>query len=345
MSRKKVKVNWFRVSLIGILLGAIALVPITFSETKTYVYDTLLATQEDVIDTTQKGVVVVMSTDIINMATDEPQPSSLGTGFIIGENVILTNNHVVNQAKEVKVDFLTNAGDPYEATVKFSDPSLDVAVVELKEWDRFKSENDITILSMQEQYRLAQNVFTIGHAWGLYYSVSKGIISFEHRKMPDDLSPRYFIQTDAKVFEGNSGGPMINDQGEVLGMNTMIVSNTGGSYGFTVPSILINKALKDFATYGEIRWALIGVELKLNYVKGLIPDGPASLAGLTVGDKIIGLTVDGVHHDINSSEDIIRVLAASDYSSTFTITLVDQDGDEITLDITPNYKTAKDIEN
>jgi S1-C subfamily serine protease len=342
---KKKLSNWKKALFVFLAFGAVAITPMVSDLYEHYVKDRYLITREEVIDNAQNGVIIVAAKDIVDLQSNEPQPNSLGTGFIIGENILLTNNHVVNEAKEVVIDTATNNGPPYDAIVKYNDKSLDIAVLEVKDWEKFKTENPIQILPIQENHNLVQVVYTIGHAWGLYYSISHGVISYEHRKIPDDNSPRYFIQTDANIFQGNSGGPMLNDEGEVLGMNTMIIANTGGSYGFAVPSILINKALKDFEKYGEIRWAIIGIEMENGTViRNVVKGGAADLAGLQVGDKILGISVDGDYTTVQNSIDVAKIFAKSDYGSSFAITIMDTDGEQITLDIIPTYKTAKDLE-
>jgi S1-C subfamily serine protease len=297
----------------------------------------------EMIEDAKRGIVVIASESVTNMQTGEKGESGLGTGFFIDENTILTNAHVVNEAKNVKVA-LENSPGMYDATVKYADTSMDVAVLNIKDYDTFTKENDnIKILSLQEKYEIAEKVYTVGHAWGLFYSVSTGVISYEERKIDGDMSPRFLIQTDAKIYQGNSGGPMLNEDGEVLGINVIMLAQTGGSYGFTIPAKLVDKALNDFEEYNEVRWPTIGVVLEHNTISGFAPESAAETAGLKVGDKIISVKVNDKETTVKSAKDVVMALAVSDYQDNFVFTVQDLEGDEITLDITPTYKTKDDF--
>ncbi len=228
---------------------------------------------------------------------------SMGSGFVIDpEGIIITNNHVIADADEITVNFAD--GSKLEAELVGADPKTDIAVL------RVKPEGKLTAVPFgnSENARIGDWVMAIGNPFGLGGSVSLGIVSAVGR---DISSGPYdnFIQTDAAINRGNSGGPLFNMDGEVIGINTAIISPSGGSIGigFSVPSNLANRVVGQLIEFGETRRGWLGVQIQKvtdeiaeslglakasgALVSGLVKDGPAEKSGLLSGDVI--LTFDG----------------------------------------------------
>jgi len=249
---------------------------------------------------------------------EDEKVSSLGSGFIIdaSNGYIITNNHVIKDADEVKVTLTDNT--TLDAAVVGADEKVDIAVLKIK------SPKALTALKWgdSDAARVGSWVLAIGNPFGLGGTVTAGIISARHRNINAGPYDEY-IQTDASINRGNSGGPMFNMAGEVIGINTAIFSPSGGSVGigFAVPSNLAKGVVEQLIRYGKTKRGWLGVKiqevtpeiaesLKLPaaagaMVSGLTPGGPAEKAGLKSGDVI--LKFDG--HDIGKMSQLPRRVA------------------------------------
>lgn len=243
--------------------------------------------------------------------------SSLGSGFVIDPaGIIITNNHVIAEANEVIVVF--NDGTELKAEVVGKDAKTDVAVLKVKPDKPLKSVN----FGDSDKARIGEWVIAIGNPFGFGGSVSAGIVSAKQRNIrsgPYDS----FIQTDAAINKGNSGGPLFNLSGEVIGINTAIISPSGGSIGigFSTPSSIAIPVIDQLRQYGETRRGWLGVAiqdvdedtaeaLKLGKARGAMvinvdEKGPAKTAGFEREDVI--LKFDG--KDIRRSSDLPRIVA------------------------------------
>jgi serine protease Do len=229
----------------------------------------------------------------------QAQITSLGSGFIVSpDGVIITNNHVIEAADAI--DVILQNGQTLEATVVGRDPATDVAVLRVQPRTPLPYVN----LGDSDTARVGDIVLAIGNPFGLGGSLSVGVVSARNRNID---AGRYddFIQTDAAINRGNSGGPLFNTDGEVIGVNTAIVSPTGGSVGvgFATPTSIVRPVLDQLLRYGETRRGWLGVRLaNVNsaaaqrsgwtgeggaVITRITPNGPAADAGLRPGDVVV----------------------------------------------------------
>lgn len=294
---------------------------------------TACASVQSTISHSKDGVVAILV---------ETQPDSsgksgggLGTGFFINENFILTNNHVVENASKIEIG-IESSEDTYPAEVIYADKASDVAAIRIKDWEKFKKENKYITLPLTTRYDLLEDVYAIGHPWGLFWSVSKGIISRDILQKPN--SNNFFIQTDAHVYNGNSGGPLLDSDGHVIGINSNMIANEGGSYGLAIPIALVEKVMSDMEKYKEVRWAIIGVTLeKGNVIKEIDSSKPAAQSGLQVGDKIVSIKIKDGLFPVATSSALIYRLSTTDYEDEVTLNII-RDGENLTMKVKPTYK-------
>lgn len=227
-----------------------------------------------------------------------------GSGVIIREDgYIVTNNHVVENAEKVEVTL--NNNKTYEATIVGTDPATDVALIKVEE-------KGLPAISFgnSDELRLGQWVLAIGSPYDLRSTITAGIVSAKGRQMQHssrELKIESFIQTDAAVNPGNSGGALVNEKGELVGINTAIISQTGSytGYSFAIPANLVKKVIGDIIEFGSVKRALLGVmmqeidskkadELKLSspegvYIVEVTKGSAADKAGLKAGDVLVAV--------------------------------------------------------
>jgi serine protease Do len=242
---------------------------------------------------------------------------SAGSGFVIDPSgIVITNNHVIGDANDITVIF--NDGRRLKAEVVGKDPKIDVAVLRVRSETPLKSVR----FGDSDKARIGDWVMAIGNPFGLGGSVSIGIVSAKNRRIESGPYDNY-LQTDAAINRGNSGGPLFNLQGEVIGINTAILSPSGGSVGigFSVPSSLALPVIDQLRQFGETRRGWLGVRIQnvddataeaLNLgrargalIAGIDERGPARPAGLETGDVIVQF--DG--KDVRESADLPRIVA------------------------------------
>ena len=250
----------------------------------------------------------------------ERKASSLGSGFIIKEEgIVITNNHVIANAE----DILIRVGDKeYNAEVIGADPYMDLAVLKMKTKDKFKPVS----FGDSNKARVGDWVVAIGNPFGLGGTVTSGIISARNRQIG---LTRYedFIQTDASINQGNSGGPLFNLKGEVIGVNTAIIApGQSGSIGigFAIPSNAASNVINQLIKFGETKRGWLGVRIqevtkeiadveKLKKPEGALvasvgQGSPAEKAGIKAGDII--LEFDG--KKINTMKKLPNVVASTE---------------------------------
>ncbi len=266
---------------------------------------------------------------------------SLGSGFVISEDgLIVTNNHVIADADEIVANFAD--GRKLVAELIGVDPKTDLAVL------RVESDTPLKHVSLgdSEQSRIGDWVMAIGNPFGLGGSVSIGIVSAIGR---DINSGPYdnFIQTDAAINRGNSGGPLFNMDGEVIGINTAIISPSGGSIGigFAIPSALAKPVVDQLVQFGETRRGWLGVQIQTvsdeiaeslglddaagALVGDVFDNGPADEGGIEAGDII--LSFDG--KSVDTMRDLPKIVADTPVGDVVDVELF-RKGERVTVQVT-----------
>ena len=239
-----------------------------------------------------------------------------GSGVIISaDGYIITNNHVIDNADEIEV--ILNDRRSYTAQLVGTDPTTDIALLKIEE----KGLRFLTF-GNSDDIKIGEWVLAVGNPFNLTSTVTAGIVSAKSRSINilanrnQPMGIESFIQTDAAVNPGNSGGALVNTMGELIGINTAIASQTGSyaGYSFAVPVAIASKVVADLKEFGEVQRAFIGVqivgvtaevaeefeldEVKGVYVSGVTINGGADAAGVKKGDVI--LSIDGVEVNTNS---------------------------------------------
>jgi len=232
---------------------------------------------------------------------------SLGSGVVISaDGYIVTNNHVVENAESIRVAF--NDRETYQAEIIGTDPQTDVALIKIN------PDHDLPYLEFgdSDALRIGERVMAVGNPFGVGQTVTMGIVSAKGRSI-GLMAYEDHIQTDAAINPGNSGGALVNMRGDVMGINSAILSRSGGSQGigFAIPAKLVQRILTSLREDGEVKRAWLGVQVQpvnqaiadyyeLDKPAGVLvarvnEDTPAEKAGLKEGDII--MTVDGKHVD------------------------------------------------
>ncbi|QET05696.1 MULTISPECIES: DegQ family serine endoprotease [Cupriavidus] len=282
-------------------------------------------------------------------APQQQQPQlvrGLGSGFIVSpDGLILTNAHVVDNATEVTVK-LTDRRE-FKAKVLGSDPQTDIAVI------RIDAKDLPTVrLGDPSKVRVGEPVVAIGSPYGFENTVTAGIVSAKSRSLPDDTYVP-FIQTDVAVNPGNSGGPLFNQRGEVIGINSQIYSQTGGYQGlsFAIPINVATKVEEQLVAHGKVTRGRLGISVQeVNQalaqsfnlpkpagalVNSVEPDSPAAKAGLKPGDVIVQLGNDVIDHSGDLPEHVADIKPGTE-----TQLKVIRKGEPMTLSV--KVGTAKD---
>jgi serine protease Do len=262
--------------------------------------------------------------------------NSLGSGFIVDTaGVVVTNNHVIADADEINV--VMNDGTKFKAELVGVDKKTDLAVL------KFKPTKPLVAVKFgdSDKLRLGEWVIAIGNPFSLGGSVTAGIVSARNRDISSGPYDNY-IQTDAAINRGNSGGPLFNLDGEVIGVNTLIISPSGGSIGigFAVPSKTVVGVVDQLRQFGELRRGWLGVRIQqvtdeiaesLNIkpprgalIAGVEDKGPAKPAGIEPGDVVVKF--DG--KDIKEPKDLSRVVADTAVGKDVDVVIIRKGAEE-----------------
>jgi len=274
---------------------------------------------------------------------DQPRSrrsSALGSGFVISEDgYIVTNNHVIDGADEVVIEFYGDRGE-LEATVIGTDPNTDIALLKVE------TDEPLPYVSFgdSDAIRVGDWVLAMGNPLGQGFSISAGIISARGRELQGTYDD--FLQTDAAINRGNSGGPLFNMKGDVVGVNTAILSPNGGSIGigFAMASNVVSKVVDQLQEFGETRRGWLGVRIQdvtedvaeamgLDNTKGAlvtdVPEGPAKEAGMLSGDLILSFAGESVEN----TRELVRIVGNSGVGETVRVVVL-RDGQTKTLRVT-----------
>jgi len=276
-----------------------------------------------------------------NMPPQQQRENSLGSGVIVSpDGYILTNNHVVENAQEIQIAL--GDGRELDAKVVGTDPATDIAVVKV-------DATDLPYLQLGQSgdVQVGDIVLAMGNPFGVGQTVTMGIVSATGRGGLNIEDYEDFIQTDAAINPGNSGGPLVNVAGDVIGINTAILSRTGGNngVGFAVPSNVAHEVMEQIIDHGEVQRGFLGVNIQnvepgmakqfgLSSTKGAIvssvdPEGPAGKSGVKTGDVIVGVNNEG----IDDYSDLQWTIARAGPDTNVDLHVV-RDGKDMTLPVT-----------
>ena len=263
---------------------------------------------------------------------------ALGSGFVISaDGYIVTNNHVIDKADEIEIEFY--GGKRLKANVVGRDPKTDIALLKVDD----NSDFPFVSFGNSDSGRVGDWVMAVGNPLGQGFSVSVGIISARQRELAGVYDD--FIQTDAAINRGNSGGPLFNTSGEVIGVNTAILSPTGGSIGigFSMSSNVVAPIVSQLKEFGETRRGWLGVRIQdltediaeaigVQSVDGIlvteVPGGPAAEAGIQSGDII--LVFDKV--EVKNTKELVNLVGNTDVGKKVDVE-IRRNGKVITLQV------------
>ncbi|RLT32819.1 MAG: PDZ domain-containing protein [Chloroflexi bacterium] len=296
--------------------------------------DAATAGGEDIPAMIERVRDAVVTVENYSNASELFMPTSTGSGAIISpDGYIVTNNHVIEGADTLRVLFADGTG--HDATLIGADPLNDIAVLQVT--DPIPT---VMVLGNSDALRQGEPVIAIGSPLGSYRNtVTVGVVSALNRNVGND-APEGLIQTDAAINNGNSGGPLLNARGEIIGINTLVVRGSSASMdsaqglGFAVPSTIVRKIAEQLVKYGEVRYPFLGISYgmvtpdiveaeKLNvkqgaFVSGVTDGGPAQAAGILPGDVI--LTLDGVR--LGETDSLRGVLLRYNPGDSVTLTVL-----------------------
>jgi serine protease Do len=267
--------------------------------------------------------------------------SSLGSGFIIDgkEGIIVTNNHVIDGAEEIQVNL--HDGSKLKAELIGKDTKTDIALLKVNPQKELKAVK----FGSSAAIKVGDWVMAIGNPFGLGGSVTVGIISAKARNINSGPYDDY-LQTDASINKGNSGGPLFNMEGEVVGVNTAIISPTGGSIGigFSVPADTVVPVVEQLREFKEVRRGWLGVKIQTvtgeiagalgvpentgALVAAVTPEGPAAKGGLVAGDVIVKFD----KRDVDTMRSLPRLVARAPIDQQVDVEVV-RKGERKTLQV------------
>ncbi|MDH5458539.1 MAG: trypsin-like peptidase domain-containing protein, partial [Nitrospinota bacterium] len=280
-----------------------------------------------------------------------------GSGFIINaEGYVLTNHHVINGADKIKVRLqVADKEKTYEAELIGSDKKTDIALLKIKREGEDSTPFPYIPMGDSKQLEVGEWVIAIGNPFGLSHTVTTGIVSAKGRDIGSGPYDE-FIQTDASINPGNSGGPLLNMKGEVIGINTAIISgNTGGNVGigFAIPINMAANIMKDLKEHGKVTRGWLGVmiqnltpdlaesfSMKTTHgalVSDVMPNGPAFKGGLLRGDVIVKFG----DRPVEEVSELPRLVAAVPPGETVTVVIL-REGKEQTVRITIDAQSEKE---
>ena len=352
--------TWLAALLVGIAMAVATVVPVdaqnrpaTFAELAEQVSPSVvnITTSTVIASRTGEQGIVPEGSPFEDFFNNDPggerRSSALGSGFVISaDGYIVTNNHVIEGADEIEIEFFPGDGQPAEllpAELIGTDPNTDIAVLKV-DYDQplqFVEFGDSDGVGA----RVGDWVMAMGNPLGQGFSVSAGIVSARNRSLQGTYDD--YIQTDAAINRGNSGGPLFNMDGDVIGVNTAILSPNGGSIGigFAMSSAVVTNVVDQLQEFGETRRGWLGVRIQdvtvdmVAAIDGLaeargamvtdVPEGPAEDAGMESGDII--LMFDGVA--IEDTRELVQIVGNSPVGKQVPVEVL-RAGDMVDLTVT-----------
>ncbi|WP_038908776.1 serine endoprotease DegP [Dickeya oryzae] len=286
-------------------------------------------------------------------APQQQEFQALGAGVIINavKGYVVTNNHVVENADKIQVRL--NDGRKYDAKVIGKDPRSDVALIQLKD---FRNLTEIKMAD-SDQLRVGDYAVAIGNPYGLGETATSGIISALGRSGLNIENYEDFIQTDAAINRGNSGGALVNLNGELIGLNTAILAPGGGNIGigFAIPSNIVKNLVSQIVEYGEVKrgeLGILGTELNSDIAKAMKvdaqrgafvsqvqPNSAAAKAGIKAGDVVVSMN----GKTISSFSALRAQIGSLPVGSKLTLGLI-RDGKPLSVDVTLQQSTQSQVE-
>lgn len=290
-----------------------------------------------------------------NRGNSFEQPfKALGSGVIVDakNGYIVTNNHVVADAKQIKIT--TNDGREFEAKKVGADPQSDVALLQIKA-------DNITAVNFadSDELRIGDFAIAIGNPFGLGHTVTYGIVSALGRSVDGASSGQFenYIQTDAAINQGNSGGSLIDLNGNLIGINTAIIAPNGGNVGigFAIPSNMVKNITEQLIKYGEVRRGFLGImggeltpdlaekfgskQVKGAFISQVMKDSAADEAGIKAGDIVVAIN----GKKISSFNELRTKIATVGAGSKISLGII-RDGKEQTVDVVLKQAESKKLE-
>lgn len=279
----------------------------------------------------------------------QQRSNALGSGFVVSaDGLIVTNNHVIEGADEIEIEFYSGARLP--AKLVGTDPTTDIAVLKVE------ADNPLPFVQFgdSDAARVGDWVLALGNPLGQGFSATTGIVSAKSRALTGTYDD--FIQTDAAINRGNSGGPLFNLRGEVIGVNTAILSPSGGSIGigFSMASNVVKGVVQQLQEFGETRRGWLGVKIQdvspdIAESLGLeteggamvtdVPAGPAADAGIKAGDVITSFA----GGPVKDTRDLVRRVADAPVGNAVDV-MVLRDGKPVTLQVTLGRRELADAD-
>ena len=274
--------------------------------------------------------------------TEKRESGTLGSGFVVSEDgYVMTNNHVVDGADEIYVIF--SDGREYKTKIVGRTPEIDIAILKIESTEKFKPIE----FANSDETKIGQWAIAFGNPLGLNNTMTVGVVSATGRSSLGIEKVENFIQTDAAINQGNSGGPLIDINGRLIGINTAIMSQSGGSVGigFAIPANLAKNVKDSIISTGKYERPFIGIQLQdltselakqfgLKSTSGVListvePNSPAQKVGLKNGDVIIKLD----NKSINSSGSLVGQIAAKKVGDNVTLVVM-RDKKEVSVKVT-----------
>jgi Do/DeqQ family serine protease len=275
----------------------------------------------------------------------------MGSGVIVSQDgYIVTNNHVVQEATQVTVTL--NDKREYTATIVGTDPSTDLALIKIDE-----AALPFLTYGNSDDVKIGEWVLAVGNPFNLTSTVTAGIVSAKARNiniLGSQGAIESFIQTDAAVNSGNSGGALVNTRGELIGINAAIASGTGyyTGYSFAIPVNIVKKVVGDFMKFGKIQRAYLGLyyreiddqfakekgftDLRGIYVNDVVKGGAADLGGVKSGDVIIRMD----NNPVNGKAELMELIGQKNPGDKVSV-IVNRDGKEFDLALTMQSEESK----